>query len=71
MKILEGKVALVTGATSGIGKAIALKFAESGANIAFTYRIKKSKSEKQPYSRRMYNRRRSGKLYSLQRCSCR
>ena len=38
MKLLEGKVALVTGATRGIGRAIAVKFAEAGANIAFTYR---------------------------------
>jgi len=37
MKLLEGKVTLVTGATRGIGRAIALKFAEQGANIAFTY----------------------------------
>lgn len=37
MKLLEGKVALITGATRGIGRAIALKFAENGANIAFTY----------------------------------
>ena len=36
MKLLENKVALITGAARGIGKAIALKFAQEGANIAFT-----------------------------------
>ena len=36
MKLLEGKTALITGAARGIGKAIALKFAGEGANIAFT-----------------------------------
>ncbi len=36
MKLLEGKTALITGAARGIGKAIALRFAEQGANIAFT-----------------------------------
>jgi 3-oxoacyl-[acyl-carrier protein] reductase len=38
MKLLEGKTALITGATRGIGRAIALRFAAEGANIAFTYR---------------------------------
>ncbi len=37
MKLLQGKVAIVTGAARGIGEAIALKLAEQGANIAFTY----------------------------------
>src|SRR6185436_7372649 len=37
MKLLENKVALVTGASRGIGEAIALKFAQHGANVAFTY----------------------------------
>jgi 3-oxoacyl-[acyl-carrier protein] reductase len=36
MKLLEGKTAIVTGASRGIGKAIAMKFAEEGCNIAFT-----------------------------------
>lgn len=36
MKLLEGKTAIITGAARGIGKAIALRFAQEGANIAFT-----------------------------------
>ncbi|MFN4234287.1 MAG: 3-oxoacyl-[acyl-carrier-protein] reductase [Bacteroidia bacterium] len=37
MKLLEGKVALITGATRGIGRGIAIKFAEHGAHVVFTY----------------------------------
>jgi 3-oxoacyl-[acyl-carrier protein] reductase len=37
MKLLQGKTALITGASRGIGKGIAVKFAEQGANIAFTF----------------------------------
>ncbi len=36
MKLLEGKTAIITGAARGIGKAVALKFAAQGANVAFT-----------------------------------
>ncbi|MDR0830759.1 MAG: 3-oxoacyl-[acyl-carrier-protein] reductase [Prevotellaceae bacterium] len=36
MKLLENKTALITGAARGIGKAIAIRFAQEGANIAFT-----------------------------------
>jgi len=37
MNLLQNKTAIITGAARGIGEAIALKFAENGANIAFTY----------------------------------
>ena len=45
MKLLEGKVAIVTGAARGIGAGIVLKFAEQGADIAFTY-VSDSSAEK-------------------------
>ena len=44
MKLLEGKTALVTGATRGIGRVIALEFAKAGAKVAFTYRSESSKA---------------------------
>ncbi len=37
MKLLEGKTALITGASRGIGESIAIRFAEQGCNVAFTY----------------------------------
>ena len=37
MKLLEGKTALITGASRGIGRGIATKFASEGADVAFTY----------------------------------
>lgn len=45
MKLLQGKTAIVTGAARGIGEGIALKFAEHGANVAFTY-VSDSSAEK-------------------------
>ncbi|MBD0331392.1 MAG: 3-oxoacyl-[acyl-carrier-protein] reductase [Chitinophagaceae bacterium] len=45
MKLLENKVAIVTGAARGIGEGIALKFAEHGAHVAFTY-VSESSADK-------------------------
>jgi 3-oxoacyl-[acyl-carrier protein] reductase len=45
MKLLEGKVAIITGAARGIGEAISIKFSEHGADVAFTY-ISDSSREK-------------------------
>ncbi|MDR3272436.1 MAG: 3-oxoacyl-[acyl-carrier-protein] reductase [Flavobacteriaceae bacterium] len=45
MKLLEGKTAIITGATRGIGKGIAQIFAQHGANIAFTYASSAVKAE--------------------------
>ena len=45
MKLLESKTAIITGAARGIGEAIAIKFAEQGANIAFTF-VSDSSSER-------------------------
>tara|TARA_R110002050_G_scaffold109799_1_gene221320 strand:+ start:38515 stop:39261 length:747 start_codon:yes stop_codon:yes gene_type:complete len=45
MKLLIGKTAIITGATRGIGKAIAETFAANGANVAFTYASSQEKAE--------------------------
>jgi 3-oxoacyl-[acyl-carrier protein] reductase len=45
MKLLEGKITLVTGASKGIGNAVAKKFAAEGANVAFTYLSSVEKGE--------------------------
>lgn len=45
MKLLTGKTALITGASKGIGRKIAEKFAEQGANVAFTYLSSVEKGE--------------------------
>ncbi|MEM9337367.1 MAG: 3-oxoacyl-[acyl-carrier-protein] reductase [Bacteroidota bacterium] len=45
MKLLEGKTALITGASKGIGKGIAEEFAKHGANVAFTYLSSVEKGE--------------------------
>jgi 3-oxoacyl-[acyl-carrier protein] reductase len=45
MSLLQNKIALVTGASRGIGRAIALRFAQQGANVAFTYLSSVEKGE--------------------------
>jgi len=45
MKLLENKIAFVSGASRGIGKGIVLKLAQHGANVAFTYRSSAAEAE--------------------------
>ena len=45
MKLLENKIALITGGARGIGEAIVRRFAEQGATVAFTY-VSENSAEK-------------------------
>src|SRR5690554_352236 len=45
MKLLEGKIAIVTGASRGIGKAIAQMFVDQGATVCFTYMSSEEKAK--------------------------
>lgn len=45
MKLLENKIAIVTGATRGIGRGIAIKFAQQGCHVAFTYMSSEAKAK--------------------------
>ena len=45
MSDMKGKTLVITGATKGIGKAVAEKFAQNGVNIAFTYNSNKEAAD--------------------------
>ena len=45
MKLLEGKTAIITGGSRGIGKGIVETFVKHGANVAFTYNSSKESAE--------------------------
>ena len=45
MKLLESKVAIITGGSRGIGKSICESFAQNGCNVAFTYNNSKESAE--------------------------
>jgi 3-oxoacyl-[acyl-carrier protein] reductase len=63
MKLLEGKVAIVTGAARGIGEAVALKMAEHGAHVAFSYVSDNSRDKAEALAQRMISMGVNAKAY--------
>ena len=55
MGLLSGKTALITGASKGIGRAIAVKFAQEGAKVAFTYLSSVEKADSLEHELLAYN----------------
>ena len=65
MKLLENKTALITGASRGIGRGIAIEFAKQGANVAFTYVNNQDRAEQTLKEAKQINSEAEVKYYKL------